>query len=343
MFNNVFIPRKRTIRDEAWTFNEIIIHFYSQHPTKSWTESAFEVIKQTQNNPIRWQVLPDSEREWLWNLGDSGIKILTDGWIGLSRWYKQGDKKEKLVLQKVKGINSAIRMQDDHILKQYKEDIEGKVSELSILESVEDVIENANQLLASGNWKNIDNEEKYKLQIMLAFIILQLENCHNEFKAGTRRQIEKTVSLKDSLGRINPGAMAARTIAALGKLNDRFFQLRIIIPFIAMRKELLILEKRRMRIAVERSAGTVQRILRHPVFSNGSMKEYENKILFDLIGKSLFFLNNVRVSPFWEQAEQAKLFLEQAKRFIKSKQFAQTGETLKIAWEILKSDINQFG
>ena len=339
MFNNIFIPRKKIIQNEAWTLNKAVIHFYSQHPTKSWAESAFEVIKQTQNNPIRWQVLSDSERKWLWNLEKCGIEILTNGWIRLSRWNKQAGKKEKIIPQKVKGINSAIRMQEDHILKQYREDINGKTSELSILESIEGITENANQLLTS--WNSASEKEKEELQIELASIVLQLENCRNEFKVSTKNQIEKTVSLTDSKERINPGAMAARTVAALGKLNNRFLQLGIIIPFIAMRKELLILEKRRVELAIEKAARTVLRILRHPVFSNGSILKHENKILLESIGRSLFHLNNIRVSPYWEQAEQAKLFLGQAKKFIAMNKFAKVKTALKEALNILESDLSE--
>ncbi len=346
---DIIIPSFNKIQEKAWALHEKIIAYKIQHPSLSWDEASFEVIKQLRNNPIRFQELSGTDKRWFWQLKDNyGIRILTSGWIETLRWNNESGKKPKnkwrksdIVWRKVKGIHSAIRQQD-HILEEtYKFGTKYKNGELQILDSIQEILEYANRLLI--NWRYLDKGGRKELELKLAFVVLELERCRNEYKVETREKIKKAKFLRDSLGRINPGAMSARTLSALRNLNERFIQLGIIMPHIAMRKEALILEKRRMESTIKIAMGNPKIILRHPVFSNGTIKEYEISPICGRIDMTNFMLKNVRVSPYYEQTQQIMLYLEQAKKYFANNEFMKAKKMLNIAIEIYKSDLSRLG
>jgi len=336
----IVITKYGSIRKEANMLNKMIADYFTRHPSKNWDKSAFEVIKAGKNLPIRPYYLSEIEKQWLENLKNCGVKVLTEGWLNITRWDKQVGQKPRLVPRRVMGINSALRMQD-HILDVYRLDKEDGLGELSKINSIQEIIYQAKDLLI--DWQNAGPREKEKIQKQLALVILHLEKCRNEFKVNAKKQAKKALPLKDLLGRINPGAMAARTIAALNQLTKRLGQLQIIMPFIAMRKELLVLEKRRLDASVSKAVGKLRAVSRHPVFNGQGIAQHELRILAIEINKSMSFLNTAWISPYWEQANQAKLFLSNAKKFIHSKRFAEAGKTLNIALSILETDLNEFG
>ncbi len=104
-------PEERMIIEAQEIHQEISL--YRQETSKSWTETAEEVIRNLDNSPIRWRYLTDQEKHWLDGFDKAGIKILTQGWLEIKRWHNG-----EIVWQKAYGLNSAIRMQD-YILDQY--------------------------------------------------------------------------------------------------------------------------------------------------------------------------------------------------------------------------------
>jgi len=138
------------------------------------------------------------------------------------------------------------------------------------------------------------------------------------------------------LNRINPGAMAAETVLALNQLAQRFAELRIIMPHAAMRKELLIFEKWRMDVIVSRAKNETTLLSRHAVFKGKPIYEHEPDIIEKKINYVLYAIQNLWVSPYYEQAEQTKLFLNQAKKNIRSNEFLNAGKMINTALEILK-------
>jgi len=325
---NLFIPSFDLIQTKAIDLNIKITAQRLKQPAKTWSAIALEVIKKQKNLPIRPNFLSTEERLWLKNLRNNGIRILTEGWLDISRWEKQADKKSKLIWQKVNGINAAIRLHD-HILGRYNLD------ELPKIGNIEEIILRTNELLTG--WLETNMVAKQKIQKELTGVILQLEKCRNEFKTEVKEQAKKILPFKDASDRINPGAMAARTIGALNRLTKRLSELGIVMPFIAMRKELLIFEKRRLDTLILKATKSLRLIRCHPVFNGKKIAEHEPKILIIRINKILSLLNTALISPCREQAEQAKLFLENAKKFIRSERFNQAGDLLKISLEILKS------
>ncbi len=308
------------------------VGLYQQKTTKSWTEASQEIIRSMNNPPIGWRYGTIQERHWLDSFNKAGIKILTQGWLEIKRWHNG-----EIIWQKIYGLNSAIRMQD-HILDQYQL---GRDSELSQLESIESVLYRANQLLTA--WIRATDKEKQNLQKKLAQVVLQLENCRNEFKIQARDQIEKTISFRDSLNRLNPAAMASRTIIALGKLAKRFDELRAIMPIIALRKQLLIFEKRRLGQVTSQTARAILRISRHPAFVGEPMVEYERKIIRAEINRCIDLLASAWLSPYWEQAGQARYYLTEAKKLVTYRRFLPAKPMFTTACQILTSDLSHLG
>lgn len=264
----VSFPGQNKIEAEAHKINEAVDDYYKRPRTnksRSTDDVAHEIIKKDRSAPIDLSKMPKEERQWYENMRNAGIRILSDGFMEIPRWEKTGKYASSplRIRQKVDGINSAIRMQDN-ILENYRAEEKSPLSEFSKLESIQEVIEYANELLTS--WRMAKPEDKKDLQMQLANVVLQLENCRNEFKVAARDQSGAVMKLKDSLGRENPGALAARTVAALNNLAKRMNEMQLIMPIMALRKELLILEKRRSAGAINRSAAYITGTMRHAVF-----------------------------------------------------------------------------
>lgn len=355
---SVLFPGQKKTEEEAHRINEKINDFYQRTRTnksRPRDDVAHEIIKKEKSLPIDLSQMPQDERKWCENMQNFGIRILRDGFVEIPRWEKSGKHAEKplRVRQKVDGINSAIRMQDN-ILAVYRSEEKGPTSEFSKLESIQEVIEHANELLTS--WRLAKPEDKKDLQIQLANVVLQLENCRNEFKVAVKDQSEKVMGLKDSLDRENPGALAARTVAALNNLAKRMNEMQLIMPIIALRKELMILEKRRSTGAINKSSAYLTGILRHSVFHERQAKLPASRIndnevaeLDKRIGKALHLLGTVHALPYSQQAEQAKFSLmNKTKKFFSSKEklvenLDNIKEVLEDTIKILESDVDHLG
>lgn len=348
-------PHKKEIIEEAHRVNEQVDEYFENPKTrkdKTKDEVAHEIIKEMPSKPIGLRGLSKEEIGWLNNLREGGVKILTDGFLEITRWEREDGAIIK-IRQKVDGINSAIRMQD-HILEQYGLQKGKKSGEVEQLESIQEIIEKANRLL--NHWKIAKPKEKEKIQQELADVILQLEYCRDEFKIKTKDQVEEVVTLRDSRERENPPALAARTISALNNLNKRLGEIQIIKPLIAMRREILVFERRRQESYIRRAANRVGMVLHHQVFSERAdsnperfIQDYEPEFLDQEIGRAIYNLEKVTVAPYKQLAEQVKFFLLQnVKKFLKSKRDIISNRNsikdgLVDALNILNSDLSDLG
>jgi len=224
-FKTIFTKDVRLIRS-AWQLHLPITDYKTKHDC-AWTEAAFEIIKSLPNHPLYPDWHSQEEKRWLENLKMAGMTVLTEGWLETRRWERTANGKLKRIFSKVEGINSGIRMQD-HILEQYRLDQVKRDSELTRLETIEEVILKIEYLLS--NWSLVGRVSKNQIQRDLAWTVLQLDKCRNEFKVSAREKLEDTIDLKDSLNRLNPAAMSARTVSALNQLTKRFNELEIIMP-----------------------------------------------------------------------------------------------------------------
>jgi hypothetical protein len=132
--------------------------------------------------------------------------------------------------------------------------------------------------------------------------------------------------------------------------------MQLIMPIMALRKETLILEKRRSTGAISRSRAHITGITRHAVFHEDSTKSPASRIndnevaeLDKRMGKTLHLLETIHVLPYSQQAEQAKFILiNKVKRLFSSKNRLLENldfikETLGEAIKILDSDIEHLG
>lgn len=349
-------PGQRKIEEEAYEINEAV-DAYVERPlaktSRSLNEVAHEIVKDKPHKEIRYENLSPSERQWMRSLNDAGVSLLTDGWVEVTRWDKRPGKQPELIKQKVDGINSAIRMQD-HILGRYDTDDERETGEYKELESIEEVIERANHLLRT--WKGASAEEKAELEREITEVVLQLENCRNEFKLNTKGQMEEVLKFKDSKDRVNPGALAARTVSALYNIGQRLDELQVIAPSIAFRKEILVLERRRSESNIRKARSQVNAVLHHAVFSRTSRKkptelvrDDEVRFLDRDVNKALFLLDRIFCAPYKQQAEQARVALmAKVKENLTSKKalllhIRDVREALNNVIEILRADMSDFG
>jgi len=312
--------------EQALKLNLQITNYKTEHSC-TWTESAFEIIKALPNHRLG-------------NLEKAGLTVLTGGWLEIRRWEKTAGKKPKLIILKIEGINSGLRMQG-HILEQYRIDRPDRESELTRLETIEEVVSQVKDLFI--HWKAAGREQREQIQKNIAWTVLQLENCRNIFKVEAREKLEKTAQMKDSLNRVNPGAMAARTVAALNRLAKRFNDLKMIMPIIALRKELLLFENRRLQNTVNRAAAAIRGITRHVVFVGKPVADNQIFWIKENLSKILSSLATVWLSPYWEQAEQAKYNLERALIFLDLSVFDQAKNQLLTAYDVLKTDRSHAG
>ena len=151
--------------------------------------------------------------------------------------------------------------------------------------------------------------------------------------------MEKAILFSDRLGKLNPGAMATRTISALSQLTSRLNEIQAIMPQIALRKELLILEKRRLKNQIAKAKTKLKLIRLHPVFKKKKQKisKYEPKFLIMGINKTLSLLQSIWIYPYYEQAYQTRFYLEKTKRLISKKNYTKANVVLNQAYEILKT------
>jgi DNA-binding response OmpR family regulator len=132
--------------------------------------------------------------------------------------------------------------------------------------------------------------------------------------------------------------------------------MQLIMPLIALRKEMLILEKRRINSALRKSASQLQGVVNHFVFRDSAKKSPESRIndfevdvLDRKIGMALHLLEKIHIAPYLQQAEQARLcILNKAKKYFRSRKqlinnLGPAREALAEAVKILESNVENFG
>ncbi|MFZ2882589.1 MAG: hypothetical protein WA019_05960, partial [Candidatus Moraniibacteriota bacterium] len=125
---------------------------------------------------------------------------------------------------------------------------------------------------------------------------------------------------------------------------------------IAMRKESLVLEKRRIDGARRKSASHLLTVLKHAVFSDNPKKSPDSRInpnevveMNKKLGQALYLLDLIHTAPYFQQADQAKFqIFNKTKEYFASKNklianLPLAKEGLEKALGILESDMEKFG
>jgi ElaB/YqjD/DUF883 family membrane-anchored ribosome-binding protein len=320
---------KDRARDEANVVQAHIDAYRNDHPRskKSDQELAEKEIKKSAKHLSLYKEqggYKKSLQPQFMSISKAGVRVLTSGQLEISRWDKPTKRalKPTVQLQRVDGINSAIRMQDNILALYRKENVKDdhtsneieqpkKQDELTTLDSIQEVVEEANRVLLA--WKDASPERKEELKYQLADVVLMLERCRNEFKVKVGERARVVMRGRDSRGRENPSALAATTVGALNDLQKRIDQIGVIAPKIAMRKELLVLEKRRSEKVLEKAGTRLNIIRNHQVFRTGkpgTISDHEVETLKKKTDEVVEMLQEVYVAPYFQVKEQAKYFLE---------------------------------
>jgi len=286
---------------EAAPLDAKIEKYRNRHKKLSWTE-AMNCVLRMEEPPA---LLPDMV-EWYQHFLSCGVKFLFDGWLATSLLIRLPKKKITWRWQKIPNLPAAIRMQD-HIIDGYRR-VGG---ERDKIESIREIVCQANELLSG--WKDFSAQRKNSLKWDLAWIIGQLENCRNEHKKNILSQIKAMAGFKDNLNRTNPGAMAARSLAALADLYRRFEELNIIPAKIRLRRRILIWEKDRLDILFSYCSDQINFFTLHQSFFGAKLSLKQKEILCQKIDQVISLLQTALASPYWERANGAKDRLYEAK------------------------------
>lgn len=97
-----------------------------------------------------------------------------------------------------------------------------------------------------ASFRRLSDKEKEEIKQKLDFYQRQFRWVRDDLKLEVKEHLNRSIDLKDSLGRLNPGATAARLTASRRRLVLRLEQIQAIDPRIGRRQIALILEKDRI-------------------------------------------------------------------------------------------------
>ena len=300
----------------AKTFNQIRAILFQKSRIQSadnaeLPEKTRDLIWLRRQRPVGRKFLSAIDAARFDTLEKCGVIYLPGGWIRIRRWIKEGGVINHSP-QHVPDLDASIRMQT-HILERYRGQNSNPAGEFGELEKFDDIIREANRMLT--RWKNAAKKERMEIADRLTKVVLRLEKCRNDFKTAIHGQLSEVISLADSLGRPNPGALAARTVAALNDLAGRFQEMRIIMPIIALRHELLIFEKKWFEGQAKQISITVRNLLRQIYHQPGRSGELDNRF-----GRILHFTGFLWPSPYYERAKSANDYLLAGKKAARQNQ-----------------------
>lgn len=250
----------------------------------------------------------EEERRRLKILEKIWCYVMPDGTLNITRMDfcpKTGTKKE--IEMPYLDIETAIRAQN-HILEKYfgRENLE-KIGELDRLNFYRSVIQEAHTLFL--DWQAVTSEDIKRVKTDLTKAQLDLQQCREQIKVTIRELLKKIGKMEDSLGRKNPGALAARSISAKTKNTTREKSIKRIAIFAASRRQTLFLEKKQIELNIAQAIFILNAML------NSSDIFFQNQRAFSRrLNQALYFLQSVWVEPFSTPAKKAHEFLLQAKK-----------------------------
>ena len=264
---------------EAYKTHAAIEDYKLRHKNVSRTEAMKEVLRLEEQTEIAAGL-----HKWRAHFLASGIKFLENGWVALSFWA-EGTKKKVKRWKGLMDIFSAIRSQE-HTANFYT----GANGEQKKIFTIKEVLEEANALLTL--WLKTSQVEKVNVEKKLFSTLKLLDGCRNEYKKQILNQLEAIIGFRDNLGRINPGANAAKTIATLGALYKRLEAAKIIPAKAILRKKMLEWEKERLDVLFIFCANQINLFSKHQFFwkrFNETENVLDNKIKIIELLKRLFF------------------------------------------------------
>ncbi len=126
------------------------------------------------------------------------------------------------------------------------------LEEIDLLQKIAGVIKNA--LAHLSDWASISEDDLAEIRDGILECVDSLENVENKDKVALHEQLEKSLTLRDSLGRYNPGATTSRLIKAQTHLTSRIMEIEAISRY-------LTVDKLKMRGLVAEQVNPIEKFL----------------------------------------------------------------------------------
>lgn len=260
-----------------------------------WQDKKHRIILPT-------RTLSSAEQERIYLLHEYNTYLTTTGEIIILRTDENG---KIVVIQVYQDIAAAVRAQF-HILAQYL-GTKTENGEIGQLEDIDLKLVDAHALFLVGNTENL--QTTLAMSDKLSSALDDLDACRNLLKLEAAGQIGEIISLTDILDRPNPGALAARTVAALNRIQGRKGQVQPIAAFIGARKQALIIEARQQKHNLAKAYMFLNAML-NSGWGFWQKKDNVNKI----INRALHQLQSVWANPYFGTAVNARTSLAIAKK-----------------------------
>jgi hypothetical protein len=294
---------------EAYAIHAKIEDYRLRHKNASYSEAMKEVLRQEEQTEIAAGL-----HKWREHFLAAGIKFLGNGWVALSFWV-EGTKRKVKRWKGLMDIFSAIRSQE-HTADFYT----APDGEQKKIFTIKEVLGETNTLLTA--WLKTNKAERANVGKKLFATLKLLDGCHNEYKKQVLEQLETIIGFRDNLGRINPGAMAAKTITTLVLIYRRSEEAEIIPAKTILRKKMLEWEKERLDVLFTFCAGQINLFSKHQAFFKGQLTATQATILDNKIKQIIEILNTAFSSPYWERSNAAKERLVIAQKALRSHNMA---------------------
>jgi hypothetical protein len=290
---------------EAYAIHAKIEDYKSRHKNANYEEAMKAILRQEEQTEIAAGL-----HKWHEHFLAMGMQFIPHGWMAICFWH--GKKKKWRLFN---DIFSAIRSQE-HTVDFYTAP-EGEKKKIS---TIKEVLEKTNVLLTA--WLKTNKAERANVGKKLFATLKLLDGCHNEYKKQVLEQLETIIGFRDNLGRINPGAMAAKTITTLVLIYRRSEEAEIIPAKTILRKKMLEWEKERLDVLFTFCAGQINLFSKHQAFFKGQLTATQATILDNKIKQIIEILNTAFSSPYWERSNAAKERLVIAQKALRSHNMA---------------------
>jgi hypothetical protein len=207
---------------------------------------------------------------------------------------------------------AAIRSRD-HVLETYKGS-KNQLGEIKKLIGIKEVLQDANDLLC--HWHDYSPREIWDMEERVTEVVESLKRCSNIYKVLVQERMKNFTGIQDSLERINPPAIAAKTAAAIVDIIKRSNQANRRAISNTIKKQVLELEKIHEEMNIKQACFLLKAI----VASHD--KTLDNYDMINLkINRALYLLQSAWLNPYFPPSEKARTIINIGKKFCQEKKF----------------------
>ncbi len=265
-----------------------------------------------------------------------GKPLKKDHWLkkGMILIPRREEKDPKITKYQIyeRGLYEAIRGRF-HTLSQYG--IREEKGELQLMSEFAEASREIIILLL--DYSGLTQKEFINLNKKIAELAFRLEKVRKPTKKEARDYFKSSLNITDSLGRINPSATGAKTVAAERRLKMRKEEIYRIASRLGMLELALITEKNRIEKDVLRPIRSFLASLEnHTVFKEKNVSESEIMGYATRLWMWISDLETVDVEPFLFPVKMLQNEFERVRELLRKRQFARSKKILKKSLEALR-------